>query len=93
MTTASDTVMQQYEAVRRSGKTNMLDTSTVQVIAHESDFHALVTFIEDSTDVEYMEMAESTVELGYPEMDDLPVGDVPDKITREVTIYTQRRKF
>lgn len=86
MTTASDTVMQQYEAVRRSGKTNMLDTSTVQVIAYESDFHALVTFIEDCTDAEYMEMAESTVGLGYPEMDDLPVGNVPDKITREVTL-------
>lgn len=86
MTNATDTVMQQYEAVRRSGKTNMLDISTVQVIAYESDFHALVTFIEDCTDAEYMEMAKSDAELGYPEMDDLPVEDVPDEITREVTI-------
>ena len=34
-------------AVRDSGRTNMLDTKMVQVIANEMDFFELVIFIEE----------------------------------------------
>lgn len=69
-------VMRQYEAVRRSGKTNMMDDGMVQRIAFESDFHALVLFIEDCTNAEYMEMAREAAkkykgqEFNVPEVDD-----------------------
>jgi hypothetical protein len=86
MSQATDTVMQQYEAVRRSGKTNMFDVDTVQVIAYECDFHELVVFIEDKDPKEVIEMGERAAELGYQQMDNLPVEKVPDKITREVTL-------
>lgn len=38
----------QLEAIRRSGKTNMLQKNNVQRIAFENDFHALVTKIEEA---------------------------------------------
>lgn len=40
-------IKEQILAVRDSGRTNMFDTSMVQQIAFENDFHELVIFIED----------------------------------------------
>lgn len=82
MPEVTDTVMQQQEAVRRSGKANMMNKDLVQFIAYESDYHALVTFIEESSHEEYIEMAEEAadwyngVELG--------VEPVPEMIKTEV---------
>jgi hypothetical protein len=51
------TVLQQQEAIRRSGRTNMLDVSAVQRIAYEAGFHELVTWIEQHSHTEYVDMA------------------------------------
>lgn len=57
-------VLLQQEKVRRSGRTNMFDRQNVQRIAHEMDFHALVTFIEEHSGGEYIKMAnESAAEF------------------------------
>lgn len=55
-------VKQQQEAVRRSGKTNMFDVSTVQRIAFEADFHDLVVWIDQHEDSEYLAMASEAAE-------------------------------
>lgn len=83
--TASDKILQQAEAIRRSGKTNMLDLDTVQLIAYESDFHALVTWIEDHNHKEYTEMMNMAHDLGYWKVDELSLLDneVPDTIVVE----------
>lgn len=41
---------EQIIAVRDSGKTNMLDSRTVQYIASEMNFYELVIFIEEHRD-------------------------------------------
>ncbi|MGI6546827.1 MAG: DUF5049 domain-containing protein [Fastidiosipilaceae bacterium] len=41
---------EQITAVRDSGKTNMLDSRTVQHIANEMNFYELVIFIEEHPD-------------------------------------------
>ncbi len=41
---------EQIIAVRDSGKTNMLDSRTVQYIANEMNFYELVIFIEEHRD-------------------------------------------
>lgn len=79
------TVREQQEAVRRSGKTNMFAVNTVQVIAHESGYHQLVTFIEDVGNEEYLEMAQEAAEF-FKHKDELDVDPVPDTITREVQL-------
>ena len=40
-------IIAQYEAIRRSGQTNMFDKNMVQRIASENNFYALVTAIEE----------------------------------------------
>ena len=40
-------VIAQYEAIRRSGQTNMFDRNMVQRIASENKFYALVVAIEE----------------------------------------------
>jgi len=82
----SDKVMQQLEAVRRSGKTNMYDVSKVQRIAYESDYHELVCFVEDSKPGEVIRAMQRGAELGYNEMDELPVEPVPENISYEVSL-------
>jgi len=82
----SDKVMQQLEAVRRSGKTNMYDVNKVQVIAYKSDYYELTCFIEDSKPEEVISAMQCGVELGYNEIDELPVDPVPEKITVEVDL-------
>ena len=57
-----DKVLQQQEAVRRSGKTNMLDVAAVQSIAYDADFHQLVSWIEEHTHSEYVDMASRAAE-------------------------------
>ena len=42
---------EQIIAVRDSGKTNMLDSRTVQYIASEMNFYELVIFIEEHRDM------------------------------------------
>jgi len=41
-------VIAQYEAIRRSGLTNMFDKNMVQRIAYENEFYTLVTAIADN---------------------------------------------
>ena len=40
-------IRQQILAIRDTGRTNMLDTNTVQHIANEMGFYELVIFIEE----------------------------------------------
>ena len=82
---ATDQTLQEYEAIRRSGKTNMMDKGTVQRIAFECDYHSLVTYIEDHSANEYMEMAEMAAKL-YRGEDLHLVDPVPDEITFEVSL-------
>lgn len=61
----------QFEAIRKSGKTNMMDKNRVQSIASDNDFYELVLMIEDGG---YMELLS-----GYGELKDkLSANDVPD---------------
>lgn len=48
--TMTDKVREQILAVRATGRTNMFDTNTVQVIADEMHFYDLVVFIEEHKD-------------------------------------------
>jgi len=63
-------VIAQYEAVRRSGLTNMFDKNAVQRIAFDSDFYDLVNLITDGGYAEIL--------TGYSELmklideDDIP---------------------
>ena len=43
----TDKIRKQIMAVRDSGRTNMLDTNMVQIIANEMNFFELVIFIEE----------------------------------------------
>ena len=43
----TDKIREQIMAVRDSGRTNMLDTNMVQIIANEMNFFELVFFIEE----------------------------------------------
>ncbi len=81
---ATDKTLQQYEAIRRSGKTNMMKINQVQRIAYESDYHSLVTFIEDDG-TDYVEMAQLAAELYRGEELNL-VEPVADTITYEVEL-------
>jgi len=54
--------MQQQEAIRKSGMTNMFDISTVQEIAEEMGSDKLVEFIDNHSTEEYFDMAEKAAE-------------------------------
>ena len=43
----TDKIREQIMAIRDSGRTNMLDTNVVQIIANEMNFFELVIFIEE----------------------------------------------
>ena len=43
----TDKLKAQIEQVRRSGKTNMLDTNAVQYYANEMNLHELVVYLID----------------------------------------------
>lgn len=43
----TDTLKKQIEAVRLTGKVNMLDTKAVQYLANQMDLYELVIFIEE----------------------------------------------
>ena len=43
----TDKIREQIMAVRDSGRTNMLDTNMVQIIANKMNFFELVIFIEE----------------------------------------------
>lgn len=40
-------IIEQIEAIRKTGKTNMFDVNTVQRMAFDQEFFELVVFIED----------------------------------------------
>ena len=84
MTIDKHTAREQVEAIRRSGKTNMMDRTIVQRIAYESDFHHLVLFIEEHSAEEYVKLAQDAVDY-FEHKDDLEYH-VPEKITYEVEI-------
>lgn len=60
--TFDETVLQQQEAIRKSGETNMFHKSRVQAIAYRNDFYELVTWIEDNDAGTYVKMAEEAAE-------------------------------
>lgn len=43
----NETIRKQIMVIRDSGKTNMLDTRTVQVIAYREGFYELVVYLEE----------------------------------------------
>lgn len=43
----TDKILEQVNAIRDTGLTNMFDYQTVQKLAFEHDFHELVCFIEE----------------------------------------------
>ncbi len=43
----TDELRQQILTIRDTGRTNMLDTFTVQCIAHEMEFYELVVYISE----------------------------------------------
>lgn len=72
-----DEVREQQEAIRRSGHTNMADIPMVQKIAYESEFYALVNFIEEANGQEYFDMAtEARMEFEGDELPDISPEDV-----------------
>ena len=82
---ATDQTLQEFEAIRRSGKTNMLERGTVQRIAYECDYHSLVTYIEEHDGEDYMEMIQLAADLYRGEELHL-VDPVPEEITFEVSL-------
>lgn len=62
MNTHNPTILQQQEAIRRSGKTNMFAMNTVQRTASDHDFHELVVFIEDADGGAYLDMAQEAAD-------------------------------
>ena len=53
------TLIEQYEAIRRSGLTNMVQSQVVQTIASDNDMPELVDFIEEGR---YMELISNYTE-------------------------------
>lgn len=86
MTNDTQMMLAQIEAIRRSGKTNMLDQTTVQRIAYECDYFALVNFIEDADNASYMD----AIQRASSEFDNrhagLPCEEVPETLTFETTV-------
>ena len=67
-----ETIVNQYEAVRRSGQTNMLNKTAVQRIAFDNDLYELVNFIDGddygSLLQNYAELQELIDEDNLPEI-------------------------
>ena len=82
---ATDQTLQEFEAIRRSGKVNTIDRSTVQRIAFECDYHSLVTYIEKHDGGDYMEMIQLAADIYRGEELHL-VDPVPEEITFEVSL-------
>lgn len=51
---ADEKIITQLAEVRRTGATNMLDKRGVQKVASQLQFTALVDFIDDASNEEYM---------------------------------------
>jgi Mg/Co/Ni transporter MgtE len=62
MTDYDDKVLQQQEAIRQSGLTNMFDKNRVKEIAEQMGSDELAEFIENADAEEYIEMAEEARE-------------------------------
>lgn len=50
-----ETVREQYELVRRSGRVNMMNRTAVREVARGRGFTELVDYIDESSMVEYLE--------------------------------------
>jgi len=59
-----DKVLQQQEAIRRSGQINMFDKEGVRQIAKQMGSTELVEFLENSDAEEYFDMAAAAREHG-----------------------------
>jgi len=62
MTEYDEKVLQQYEAIRASGATNMFNAIRVEEYAKQAGMTELAEFIEEHTPSEYIEMAEESAE-------------------------------
>ena len=62
MTEYNDKVLQQQEAIRKSGMTNMFNIRKVKEIAKEMGSDELVEFIDNNDAETYMDMAEKAAE-------------------------------
>lgn len=62
MTEYNDKVLQQQEAIRRSGAINMFDKNGVKQIAEDMGADELAEFIENASAEEYIEMADTSAE-------------------------------
>lgn len=62
MTEYNDKVLQQQEAIRKSGHINMFDKAGVKDIAQQMGSTELAEFIEDADAEEYFDMAEKAAE-------------------------------
>ncbi len=51
-----DKLKQDLEKIRQDGQANMLDRNGVQRVANEKEMYQLVTFIEDSSSKEYVDL-------------------------------------
>lgn len=79
-------VLKQYEAIRRSGKTNMLDIERVKLIAHKCDFHALLGYAARITVLNHWKEMGSEAAERYRDADLGDEYDVPETITHEVEL-------
>lgn len=62
MTDYNEQVLQQQEAIRESGMTNMFNIRNVKEIAEEMGADELVEFIDNNDADAYMEMAQKSAE-------------------------------
>lgn len=60
MTDYNEKVLQQQEAIRRSGQINMFDMNGVRRIAEDMGANELAQFIEEATTEQYISMAEES---------------------------------
>lgn len=62
MTEYNDKVLQQQEAIRRSGAINMFDKNGVKRMAEDMGADELAEFIDNASSKEYIEMADTAAE-------------------------------
>lgn len=86
MSNDTQLMLAQFEAIRRSGKTNMMDRTTVQRIAYECGYHAVVNFIEDADNSRYLEVIEQAAREFDNRNAGLPCEEVPETITFDTTV-------
>lgn len=81
---ARERALLQIEAVRRDGKTNMLDRKRVQAIAVAADLHELVILVDETSSNEWVDIIREATDK-YRGVEDA-VQDVLEEIPETVTI-------